>query len=197
MATQIAKYGSMFKFIPILTIVLAGLIYGIAKGQGGLFTSGPTGDDKGELSGNLGLGCLAAVPAVLFAFNGFSGAGAISSKLDNPQKQLPKILSFGMILVGVVYVVVALAQLLSGAKSAFGLFINIFGDGTLFAKIFTAIISFFIFACALVSTDCLTLAAVSSTQAAIEDNKFAFSNKLLHKTKNHESMAGGIVVLAT
>jgi amino acid transporter len=185
----------MFKFIPILTIVLAGLIYGIANGHGGLFSGKPS--PESGMSGNLGLGCLAAVPAVLFAFNGFSGAGAISSKLDNPQKQLPKILSFGMILVGIVYVFVALAQLLSGATSAFGLFGQIFSNNSAMAEVFTGLISFFIFACALISTDCLTLAAVSSTQAAIEENKFAFSNKLLYKTRNHESMAGAIVVLAT
>jgi amino acid transporter len=193
MATQIAKYGSMFKFIPILTIVITGLIYGIVKGNGGLFAN----PDAKVGSGKLGLGCLAAVPAVLFAFNGFSGAGAVSSKLDNPRKQLPKILSFGMILVGIVYVVVALAQLLSGSQNAFELFSVIFSKNIVAAKIFTAMISFFIFACALISTDCLTLAAVSSTQAAVEDNKFAFSNELLYKTKNHESMAGGIIVLAT
>jgi amino acid transporter len=184
----------MFKFVPILTIVLTGLIYGIVKGQGGLFNENGTSD---VVTGKLGIGCLAAVPAVLFAFNGFSGAGAISEKLDNPQKQLPKILSFGMILVGVVYVLVALAQLLSGATSAFGLFGQIFHNNKVAAEAFTGIISFFIFACALISTDCLTLAAISSTQAAVEENKFAFSNKLLYVTKNHETKAGGIIVLAT
>ena len=63
---------------------------------------------------------LAALPAVLFAFDSFIGVASLKNKMAKPQK-LPLVVIIGMISVLVLYLLIALSAILHGSGMVSGL----------------------------------------------------------------------------
>ncbi|PAK21192.1 hypothetical protein CJJ23_03200 [Mycoplasmopsis agassizii] len=62
-----------------------------------------------------------ALPGVLFAFDAFLSVGSARSRMKNDGKQLPLVIFFGMVIVLVVYVLIAIASILQTQGSIGGL----------------------------------------------------------------------------
>lgn len=82
------------KLIPVVAILGIGLFSGIAPGASGL---------SGELIGQGGGGIGAAILGTLWAYDGWIGVTNMAAEMKNPKKNLPKVISIGIIFVIVVY----------------------------------------------------------------------------------------------
>lgn len=82
------------KLIPVAAILGFGLLSGIAPGASGL---------SAELIGEGGAGIGAAILGTLWAYDGWIGVTNMAAEMKNPKKNLPKVISIGIIFVIVVY----------------------------------------------------------------------------------------------
>lgn len=74
-------------------------------------------------------GLLAALPAVLFAYDAFLDAGTYSSKVEGGSKTVSKAIIFTLISVLVLYSLISVAHILHGAGYVGGLFSQVFPSG--------------------------------------------------------------------
>lgn len=81
------------KLIPVVAILGVGLFLGVAPGASGL---------SGELIGQGG-GIGAAILGTLWAYDGWIGVTNMAAEMKNPKKNLPKVISIGIIFVIVIY----------------------------------------------------------------------------------------------
>lgn len=84
------------KLIPVIAILGVGLFSGIAPGASGL---------SSELIGQGGGGIGAAILGTLWAYDGWIGVTNMAAEMKNPKKNLPKVISIGIIFVIVIYAV--------------------------------------------------------------------------------------------
>lgn len=82
------------KLIPIVAILGVGLFSGMAPGASGLSTA---------LIGEGGGGIAAAILGTLWAYDGWIGVTNMAAEMNNPKKNLPKVISIGIIFVIIVY----------------------------------------------------------------------------------------------
>lgn len=85
---------TMGKLIPVVAILGVGLFSGVAPGASGL---------SGELIGQGGGGIGAAILGTLWAYDGWIGVTNMAAEMKNPKKNLPKVISIGIIFVIVIY----------------------------------------------------------------------------------------------
>ena len=82
------------KLIPVVAILGFGLFSGMAPGASGLSTT-----LIGQGVGGIG----AAILGTLWAYDGWIGVTNMAAEMDNPKKNLPKVISIGIIFVIAVY----------------------------------------------------------------------------------------------
>ena len=103
---------TILKFLPVIIITVAGLWY-----QSGsslvvhLFPAETNG--QGSLFTQLGSGVL----ATLFAYDGWLNIGTLAGEMKNPKRDLPKVVTIGLGIVMITYVVINLAYLTVAAPS--------------------------------------------------------------------------------
>jgi amino acid transporter len=183
--TLIGKYGAFVKFIPLFTVISVGIIGAIVSRDAGFFDK-----DTSDLSHpvgpfNFGL-ILTALPAVLFSFDGFTSAGNVSDRMENPEKEVSKTIIYSMILVGVIYILMCLGFLLSGDTDIFSFFETIFPSGENVKKILGVIISIILFMCLAISTNGFILAGVNSLKYAVNYDEIVGTTTIKRICKNNE-----------
>lgn len=82
------------KLVPVAAILGVGMFSGVAPGASGLSTA-----LIGEGSANIG----AAILGTLWAYDGWIGVTNMAAEMKNPKKNLPKVISVGIIFVIAVY----------------------------------------------------------------------------------------------
>lgn len=82
------------KLVPIVAILCVGLFGGVAPGASGL-----SSDLIGEGGANIG----AAILGTLWAYDGWIGVTNMAAEMKNPKKNLPRVISVGIIFVIAVY----------------------------------------------------------------------------------------------
>ena len=82
------------KLIPVAAILGLGLLSGTAPGASGL---------SAELIGEGGAGIGAAILGTLWAYDGWIGVTNMAAEMKNPKKNLPKVISIGIVFVIAVY----------------------------------------------------------------------------------------------
>ena len=95
---KFASITTIAKLIPLGVIIIAGLLMGKVHNFIPLTTSASTGAGFG-----------AAVLGVLFAYNGWIAVANMSEELENPVRDLPRAIIFGLIIITIIYLGVNLA----------------------------------------------------------------------------------------
>lgn len=90
---------SSLKVAAIVIIILTGLL--LAKPMGDAVSYGLTPPQGGAFAATL-----SAVVPVMWAYNGFQYLGNLGAEIRQPAKNIPRSLFFGMLIVGVLYVLV-------------------------------------------------------------------------------------------
>lgn len=82
------------KLVPVVAILGVGLFSGMAPGAAGL---------SGELIGTAEASIGAAILGTLWAYDGWIGVTNMAGEMKNPKKNLPKVISIGIVFVIIVY----------------------------------------------------------------------------------------------
>ncbi|CAM9106475.1 APC family permease [Mycoplasma todarodis] len=117
----------VLKFIPLIAAIIIGV---------GMATSHHYSDVRNPLHGSNGFThgqfnpvlIIAALPAVLFAYDGFLNVATMQKKVKNGEKQIPKILFIGMLIVIIVNSLISLASILHTAPSVDIILKDVFGN---------------------------------------------------------------------
>ncbi|MGX6591973.1 APC family permease [Cetobacterium ceti] len=97
------------KLLPIFAIIICGFLYG-AEHQSYNLTPFINLDPVPGKSLFVSLG--AAMTAIIFAYDGWIGCGTLAGEVKNPGKTLPKAISIGLVLIGIVYIAINIAFLM-------------------------------------------------------------------------------------
>ena len=124
----IASISTILKWIPLVLVALLGVLFATTNNNSVDLTTNPLHGSKylvGKNAFNNGtsfsfVSMLAALPAVLFAFDAFLGVGSIKSKMEEPKK-LPMVVLVGMVSVLILYLFIALSAILHGTGMVSGL----------------------------------------------------------------------------
>ena len=121
----VATFG---KLVPVVAILGVGLFSGVAPGASGLSTA---------LIGEGGGGIGAAILGTLWAYDGWIGVTNMAAEMKEPKKNLPKVISIGIIFVIIVYALFNIVlfnalpgdQLAQSATPGADAAVKLFGDG--------------------------------------------------------------------
>lgn len=121
----VATFG---KLLPVVAILGVGLFSGVAPGASGLSTA---------LIGEGGGGIGAAILGTLWAYDGWIGVTNMAAEMKEPKKNLPKVISIGIIFVIIVYALFNIVlfnalpgdQLSQSATPGADAAVKLFGDG--------------------------------------------------------------------
>ncbi|TCG10480.1 APC family permease [Mycoplasma todarodis] len=175
----------ILKFIPLVIVAIVGLtgINGIHDGS--VFTSGHWKTADGLSSPHVSAFSFSALimilPAALFAFDGFIHVTNIATDIENPKRNVPLGIIIGMSGVLVLYLMITLAQLITGQSNPSELLSSIVSS-TKAKMIIARLLNIFIAIAALGVCNGFIMSQVRSTEAAIEENLLlgskTFKNKM-------------------
>lgn len=120
---------TILKFLPLIVIIIWGLVYSIQNHTGGLFDTSlniPNTNPPIKPAPNPSFtAILASLPSVLFAFDSFANVGNLSLDIKKPDRNVPLVISVGMISCAVFYLLVTIAQIFFAEGNSLNIFGNI------------------------------------------------------------------------
>ncbi|CAM9125127.1 APC family permease [Mycoplasma todarodis] len=173
----------ILKFIPLVIVAVVGLVGINGIHSGSVFTSGnwiPADGNKPHLVSEFSFSALIMIlPAALFAFDGFIHVTNIATDIENPKKNVPLGIIIGMSGVLVLYLLITLAQLITGQSNPSRLLSSIVSSEHA-RQIIARLLNIFIAIAALGVCNGFIMSQVRSTEAAIEEN-LLLGSKLFKK----------------
>jgi len=140
-------------------------------------------------------GVLASLPAILFAFDSFLVVGNIAGDMKNPEKNVSLSILLSMIISGALYLFITIGQICIGCGSAYDVFAAICGNNESAQIACTIIVSIFILISILGVLNALTMAAMRSMQAAVDEDIIACSKKIKGIAHDKPLLSGTIVLI--
>lgn len=108
---------TVLKFIPLVLTILVGIFaYSTHNNVG----ENQTVSNAFSVSGFSAQKIIVALPAVLFAYDSFLTVASLGKKVNNPTKNIPKIVIFGMLSVIALYTLIAISSILHNQGSVSG-----------------------------------------------------------------------------
>lgn len=156
---------TFLKFIPMLMVIIAGIIYGSQNSSNNLFVEFGERTDK---SINF-VGILISLPSILFAFDSFVSVGNMSKDMINPKRNVPIAVIVSMTIVTVFYLLVTIGQACSNSGDIYTLFNKVISDPNTQNAI-RIILSIFIFICIIGVMNSFCLVVIRSCNSLIEEN---------------------------
>ncbi len=119
----------VLKFIPLIVAIIVGVGMATTHNYNDPenITHGSNAFSHGTFNPLL---IVAALPAVLFAYDGFLNVATMQKKVKDGEKQIPRVLFFGMIIVILVNSLISLASILHTAPSVDIVLKDVFGNPT-------------------------------------------------------------------
>ncbi|NQZ28962.1 MAG: amino acid permease [Mycoplasmatales bacterium] len=174
----------ILKFIPLVIVAIVGLVGINGIHSGSVFTSGKwlAADGKKVVVSTFSFSTLIMIlPAALFAFDGFIHVTNIATDIENPKRNVPLGIIIGMSGVLILYLLITLAQLITGQSNPSRLLSSIVSSAQA-KQIIARLLNIFIAIAALGVCNGFIMSQVRSTEAAIEENLLLgskiFKNKL-------------------
>ena len=205
----IATVSTILKWVPLILVALLGILFATTNFSGPLERKdllhhyGENAFSNGQSFSFVGM--LAALPAVLFAFDSFLGVASMRNKMEEPKK-LPAVVLVGMISVLILYIFIALAAILHGSGMVSGLPFGAKGkDGMgIFDQIFqpsqAMIIGKFVIIFIAISTfgvmSGISAAAIATHEQAIQTNSI-FGAKTLRAKFGDKKVILGYTLFVT
>ena len=191
---KFASITTIVKFIPLVTICIAGIIIGILNPDFNLFTHPGNIYNAQTKSGEFSFtGILDSIPAILFAFDSFLIIGNIAGEMENPRKNVPVSLVLSLLISGVLYLLVTIGQIVCGCGSAYLVFDLAFKNNLGVQQAFHIIISIFIFIATLGTVNSMIMGGIRSLDSAVEEEVVAWSAKIKKISKGKYLVSGAIL----
>jgi len=180
----------IIKFIPLIAVILLGIIFGILNAKGGIWPHSGYTPGKFSITGVIG-----SIPAILFAFEGYTVIGSIAGDMKNPEKNVPLAIVLAMIIISVLNLAITIGCMTAGVGNVYDLMDVVFGAGTKLAKIFSIIMSVFIFICIIGVLNALIFSGMRGLQTNCANSTLFKGKALVDKKPNNELFAGAIYLL--
>ncbi len=157
---------TMLKFVPLIMVIFAGVIYSGTNQTSGLFErlSDPTNHPVTFI------GILTSIPSILFAFDSFIGVGNLSLDMKNPKKNVPLTIIIGMVIASVFYMLVTISQILVASGSVYDVFNTVLASNPTGKHALNIITSIFIFISIIGVLNAFSIVMLRSCQALVDDN---------------------------
>lgn len=173
----ISRFSTVLKIVPLILVAVAGIVLATTNNN-------PQPDGSGHNSFTNGnsfsfTGLLAALPAVLFAYDAFLDAGTLSSKTIGGSKTVSKAIIVTLISVLALYSIISIAHIIHGAGSVSGLFEQVFPAKA--QKALGTFVWVFLFFSACGVANGVTATAVTATEQLVRTETSIFSRKLKQK----------------
>ncbi len=181
---------SFVKFAPILMVVVLGILFGMMNpnAYGGAWNGHYIdGSDTGTFNA---FGAIAAIPAILFAFEGYISVGNISGDIKNAEKNLSLAVVLGVIVISILYLAVTIGCITAGTGDVYSLMQALVGTNDAAYKALTVLISIFIFICLIGCINGMARGGISAYQALAEEGALFKSKALLDKKPGNKMFAG-------
>lgn len=157
------------KFLPLIIVGLAGIIYGAMNPEYGLFSPNPTTPGGTVISKTISVdGILASLPAILFAYDSFLGVASLQGEMENPKKKVPLTILIGMGMCIGLYLLITIGQIMVGSGTAGGALDVIFNNNAAVKTAFNVIISLFIFISAIGCLNSLILVGLRTFTFSVQ-----------------------------
>ena len=179
---------TIIKFIPLLMIGFAGIIYGAMHPNNSIFH---TYKQVGTLSVQ---GILVSLPSVLFAYDSFLSVGLLKKEMHQPEKKVPLAIIIGMALVILVYLFVTIGQIMVSSGTAYTVFNTIFTHNHSATVGFNITISIFIFLSVIGALNAMVLTGLRSFQSSVDMRVVMFWYKLLPLELRGRENKGGFIL---
>lgn len=179
---------TILKFVPLIAVGLAGIIYGAMNPGNDLFNPEPSINPikTNPISLN---GILSSIPAILFAYDSFLGVASLQGEMENPKKKVPLTIVLGMGICIAVYLFITVGQIMVSQGTAGGVFDLIFKDNIRLKNIFNILVHFFIFISAIGCLNSLTLVSLRTNEFAIR-HRIVVGHWSLLKYSDEKNKAG-------
>lgn len=183
------KFGSavgIFKFTPMLMIVVLGIVFGVLNADNGILPNSPT---PNTATGDFSLfGMTRAIPSILFAYEGFLVVGNISGEMENPRKEVPLAVVLGIVIISALYLLITVGCMFAGTGNVYEL-MDIIPNETI-SKVLTYVMSVFIYICLIGTLNALIFSGARGLQAICEDGTIFMGKKLVNKKPDNPLFAG-------
>lgn len=180
----------IIKFIPIIAVVLLGIIFGLLNANGGLWNQPSTKENQFSITGVIG-----SIPAILFAFEGYTIIGSISGDMKDPERNVPLSIVIAMAIISLINIAITVGCITAGTGNVYELMNIVFKDANL-AKIFKIIMSIFLFICILGVLNALIYSGVRGLQANCINGTLFKGKDLANAKASNPVFAGSMYLLA-
>ncbi len=176
-ASWVSRFSTVLKLVPLVLVAIAGIVLANTNNapSGDLTGAGHNAFTNGKSFSFTGL--LAALPAVLFAYDAFLDAGTLSEKTKGGAKTVSKVTIFTLISVLALYSLISVAHILHGVGSVGGLFEQVFPAKA--QKGLQTFVWVFLFISACGVANGVSAAAVAATEQSVRTHTIFLSKKLL------------------
>lgn len=184
---------TIIKFIPLIMVGLAGIIYGSIHSNLSLFNPNNPSSSFDQISIE---GILGSIPSILFAYDSFVGVASLKGELENPKRNVPLTIILGMGICVLFYIFITIGQIMVSEGTAQNVFDAIFKNDPTLKNAFTIIISVFIFVCVLGTLNALSIVAMRVFTFSIEYRIIAgywWLNKYVDGTNKPGLLLGFII----
>ena len=185
---------TFLKFIPLLMVGFAGLIYGIMNPEMSLFNDLTNSTDSGASKTISINSILASLPAILFAYDSFLGVATLQGEMDNPRKKVPLTIVLGMGICIAFYLFITIGQIMVSAGSAYGVFGKIFEDNPNAGKALRIVLSVFIMMCVLGTLNAFVLISLRGFAYTVQ-YRIVYGYWHLHKYGDNKLKVGLFIYL--
>lgn len=191
--TGISKFDVYVKFFPLIIIVLIGIIFGVKYG-GGLWVKDYSHVDASGTPGAFDInGVFRSIPAILFAFDSFLIIGNVSTKINNPEKNVSLSIVISMCVAASIEMLVTISEITIGTGDPYQVLFVAFGKNEGLYRACSIILSIFIVISALGALNSLTLCGMRAMQASIEEDILCWSKLIKKHVWNTDELKYGMI----
>ncbi len=184
---------TVLKFIPLIMVGLAGIIYGSMHSNLSLFDPSNPNNSFSQISIE---GILGSIPSILFAYDSFVGVASLKGELHNPNRNVPLTIILGMGICVLFYIFITIGQIMVSQGTAQNVFNAIFANNLALKDAFTIVISVFIFVCVLGTLNALCIVGMRVLTFSVEYRIIAgywWLNKYVDGTNKPGLLLGFII----
>lgn len=197
--TYFSNVTGIIKFLPLAAVCILGIIFGILKGNNGLWNGqwwGQWVEGSSEFSwkdsGSLDVvGIISCIPAILFAFEGYLVIGNVAGDMENPEKNVSLSIVLAIVIISILNLGITIGCMTAGTGNVYHLMALVSMGNSELAHILNIVMSVFIFICIIGVLNAMAFSGMRAFQVSCQDNTL-FKGKALADKKPGTLYAGAI-----
>ena len=197
--SSIQVVSSILKLIPLIVMIIAGLAlfntHNFSPSAADLKEHPEMGKNLFEVNNSFDFNnVLIGLPMILFAFDAFTSASTMQSRIKNGEKRIPLMITFSMLFVVVLYISLTVIQLLRGTGTVADTLTDVFPKDAV--KPIKFMVMFFVTVSVFGTLNGFTFLLRVSLQSRLEDNpNFYFGIKVKDAKKFAAFLSAAMLIV--